>query len=189
MTPRILTERLVLREWREADKLPYSLLNADPQVMEHFPSTLSRVQSDEMVGRMATNWELYGRGLWAVERLDTQQFIGFIGLAAPGWHVDGITPCIEVGWRLAKPHWGHGFAPEGATAALAYGFEHLELPNDEIVSFTTTKNLKSQRVMRKIGLHLDETRGFDHPMTPGWHGERHVLYSIDRQGWKAGVAR
>lgn len=189
MTPVIRTERLLLREWRDDDKLPYSLLNADPVVMEHFPSTLSRSQSDEMVDRMAATWEQRDFGLWAAERLDTHQFIGFIGLAAPGWHIDGLTPCVEVGWRLAQQHWGHGFAPEGAAAALAYGFEHVELPGDEIVSFTTTKNLKSQRVMQKIGLQLDPAREFDHPMTPGWHGQRHVLYAIDRQGWQAGVAR
>lgn len=189
MTPRIETERLVLREWREADKLPYSLLNADPTVMEHFPSTLSRVQSDEMVDRMAATWEQRNFGLWAAERLDTHQFIGFIGLSSPGWHVDGLTPCVEVGWRLAHLHWGHGFAPEGAAAALTYAFEHVELPGNEIVSFTTTKNLNSQRVMQKIGLQLDPAREFDHPMTPGWHGQRHVVHAIDRQGWQAGVAR
>ncbi|MGB8862246.1 MAG: GNAT family N-acetyltransferase [Ilumatobacteraceae bacterium] len=189
MTPRMRTERLLLREWRDTDKVAYALLNADTEVMRHFPSTLTSEQSDEMVDRMAATWDQQGFGLWAAERLDTHQFIGFIGLAAPRWHLDGITPCVEVGWRLAKQHWGHGFAPEGAAAALAYGFEHVELPNDEIVSFTTTANLNSQRVMQKIGMHRDEARGFDHPMTPGWHGQRHVLYSIDRATWRAGVAR
>lgn len=189
MTPRIRTERLLLREWSDADKVPYAVLNGDPDVMEHFPSVLTPLQSDEMVDRMANAWELRNFGLWAVERTDTNQFIGFVGLAAPSFHVDGVTPCVEVGWRLAAQHWGHGFAPEAATAALRFGFENVELPEDEIVSFTTTKNLKSQRVMQKIGLRLDPEREFDHPLTPGWHGQRHVLYCIDRAAWQAGVAR
>ncbi|MBK8334902.1 MAG: GNAT family N-acetyltransferase [Acidimicrobiaceae bacterium] len=189
MTPVIRTERLLLREWREADKLPYSLLNGDAEVMRHFPSTLSRVQSDEMVDRMAAGWEQRGFGLWAAERIDTHLLIGFVGLSVPGYEVDGVTPCVEVGWRLAKQHWGQGFAPEAARAALAYGFEHVDLPDDEIVSFTTTKNLNSQRVMQKVGMRLDPSREFDHPLTPGWHGQRHVLYCIDRAAWRAGVAR
>ncbi len=180
MTPELRTPRLLLRGWRDTDKVPYAELNGDIEVMEHFPSTLSRDQSDEMVDHMSTMWEVRDFGLWAVERLDTHAFIGFIGLSAPTWHVDGLTPCVEVGWRLARQHWGHGFAPEGAAAALRYGFEHVELPHDEIVSFTTTLNLKSQRVMQKIGMRLDPSREFDHPMTPGWHGQRHVVYCIGR---------
>jgi len=189
MTPQLRTERLLLREWRDADKVPYAVLNGDPVVMEHFPSTLTRQQSDEMVDLMAATWERSPFGLWAAERTDTNQLIGFVGLAAPGWHSDGITPCVEIGWRLGARHWGNGFAPEAAMAVLAFGFEHVELPNDEIVSFTTIKNLRSQRVMQKIGLRLDPAREFDHPMTPGWHGQRHVLYRIDRHEWSAGVAR
>ena len=188
MTPVIRTERLLLREWRESDKLPYAALNGDSEVMKHFPSTLSSQQSDEMVDRMALAWEQRGFGLWAAERTDTHQFVGFVGLAMPSWQTD-FTPCVEVGWRLAKQHWGLGFAPEAATAALAFGFESVELPNDEIVSFTTTANLNSQRVMQKIGMRLDRSREFDHPATPGWHGQRHVFYCIDRATWQAGVAR
>jgi RimJ/RimL family protein N-acetyltransferase len=188
MTPIIRTERLVLREWRETDKLPYSLLNADPEVMRHFPSMLTREQSDEMVDRMTASWEQRGFGLWAAERVDTGRLIGFVGLSAPGWQAD-FTPCIEVGWRLARQHWGNGFAPEAATAALAFGFEHVDLPNDEIVSFTTTRNLKSQRVMQKIGLRLDPAREFDHPLFPLWDERRHVVYAIDRATWTASVAR
>ena len=189
MTPLVRTERLLLREWRETDKVPYAVLNGDPVVMEHFPSTLTRQQSDEMVDRMAAAWDQRPFGLWAVERLDSHQFIGFVGLSLPGYQVDGVTPCVEVGWRLAKQHWGLGFAPEAARAALAYGFDAVELPADEIVSFTTTENLKSQRVMQKIGMRRDPRRDFDHPLTPGWHGQRHVLYCIDRASWQAGVAR
>jgi ribosomal-protein-alanine N-acetyltransferase len=142
-----------------------------------------------MVDRMTAAWLQHGFGLWAVERLDDGDVIGFVGLTAPSWHVDGLTPCVEVGWRLAHDQWGHGFAPEGARAALRFGFEHLDLPGDEIVSFTTTRNLNSQRVMEKIGLRPDPARAFDHPMTPGWVGQRHVVFCIDRPTWEAGVAR
>ena len=189
MTPEVRTDRLLLRGWTEADKVPYARLNGDPEVMRHFPACLTAEQSDQMVDHLAATWAERGWGLWATERLDTGEFIGFIGLAAPTWHVEGLTPCLEIGWRLAKEHWGRGFAPEGACAVLAFAFEHVGPPRNEVVSFTTTKNTNSRRVMEKIGLRFDPSRGFDHPMTPGWAGERHVVYSIDRPTWKAGVAR
>jgi RimJ/RimL family protein N-acetyltransferase len=186
--PVLTTERLVLREWRQTDKVPYAVLNGDPEVMRHFPFVLTAQQSDEMVDRMAVKWETDGCGLWAVERRDSGQFIGFTGLVVPNWQA-AFTPCVEVGWRLMRQHWGNGFAPEAALAALAFGFDHLELPGDEIVSFTTMQNVNSQRVMQKIGMSIDPSREFDHPMTPGWAQQRHVLYCIDRPTWLAGVAR
>lgn len=186
MTPEVRTDRLLLRGWRDEDKLPYAMLNADPEVMRHFPSMLSPQQSDEMVDHMAMAWEANGFGLWAVERLDTHAFIGFVGLSSPSW---ADPPCVEVGWRLAHQHWGNGFAPEAARAALAFGFHHVVLPTYEIVSFTTTRNLKSQRVMQKIGMRHDPSREFDHPLLPTWDERRHVLYSIDRPTWWASVAR
>ena len=188
MTPEIATKRLLLRGWRESDKAPYAALNADPAVMRHFPATLTSEQSDQMVDRMIAVWKESSFGLWAVERLDSGEFIGFVGLAAPTWVAD-FTPCVEVGWRLAASQWGHGFAPEAARAALAFGFENVDLPNDEIVSFTTLDNVKSQRVMQKIGLRLDPTREFDHPATVGWANRRHVFYCIDRARWLRDVAR
>lgn len=193
MAIEIRTARVLLRGWRNDDRLPYAALNGDERVMEHFPSRLTGEQSDAMVDRMSDMLEERGWGLWAAERLDTRQFIGFVGLSAPTWHVDGLTPCIEVGWRLAQQHWGHGFAPEAASAVLdhvfGHAFEHLPLLGDEVVSFTTTGNVNSQRVMQKIGMHLDPSREFDHPMTPGWVGQRHVVYRIDRPTWAARVAR
>lgn len=188
MTPELTTRRLLLRAWRTTDREPYALLNADPEVMRHFPSTLTREQSDQMVDRMVAAWETNAYGLWAVERLDDGTFIGFVGLAAPTW-TTVFTPCVEVGWRAARLQWGKGFAPEAAHAALRFGFENLDLPNDEIVSFATEQNLKSQRVMQKIGMRRDPARDFDHPLTPGWAEQRHVLYRIDRAQWQAGVAR
>jgi RimJ/RimL family protein N-acetyltransferase len=137
-TPVIETERLLLREWRESDKASYAALNADPLVMEHFPSTMTPQQSDQMVDRMCAAFETRGYGLWATEVKETGAFIGFIGLSAPTWDAP-FTPCVEVGWRLAKESWGHGYAPEGAARCLEFGFTHVDLPRDEIVSFTTSR--------------------------------------------------
>lgn len=185
--PVLRTDRLVLRGWSEQDKAPFAVLNGDDAVMEHFPSTLSREQSDQMVETMCAGWERRGFGLWAVERRDSGVFIGFVGLSSPTWHVEPsatggseVTPCIEVGWRLARSHWGNGFAPEAALAALEFAFAEVDLPRDEVVSFTTTANVRSRRVMSKIGLRHDPVRDFDHPLTPGWHGQRHVLYAVSR---------
>lgn len=177
-----------MRDWRDSDRAPYAAINADVDVMRHFPSTLTAEQSDEMVDRMAASWLDRGFGLWAVVRNDTAEFIGFVGLAAPSWQAS-FTPCVEVGWRLAKQHWGHGFAPEAALAAMVWGFDNVALPGDEIVSFTTQGNLNSQRVMEKIGMTRDVGGDFDHPLLPDWVERRHVLYRINRRQLDEHVAR
>ena len=192
ITPRLRTPRLLLREWREDDKPVYAELNADPEVMAHFPSTLTAVQSDEMVDRMAASWTDRGYGLWAVEVVEGDDaaapigFVGFVGLSSPSWETS-FTPCVEVGWRLHRRAWGHGFAPEAARAALAWGFAELDLPNDEVVSFTTVANTKSRRVMEKLGMTHDAADDFDHPLLPDWHERRHVLYRLSRAGFVAGA--
>jgi RimJ/RimL family protein N-acetyltransferase len=181
--PQITTERLLLREWREEDKVPFAALNADPTVTEFFPSSLTRAESDAMIERMSEILAEKGRGLWATEVKATHEFIGFIGLSMPGFETS-FTPCVEIGWRLGKTAWGHGYATEGARAALAFAFEHVELPNDEVVSFTTELNVRSRRVMDKIGLTHDPARDFDHPKYPDWWGCRHVLYAMTRSQWQ-----
>ena len=176
------TERLLLRRWREADRAPFAALNADPEVMEHFPAPLSREESDAFVDRIEAFWAEYGFGLWAVERLDTGQFIGFDGLSMPSFEAQ-FTPCVEVGWRLAREHWGHGFATEAARAAMADGFDRLGL--DEIVSFTATTNVRSMAVMERLGMTRDPRDDFDHPRVPEGHRlRRHVLYRLRRQSQK-----
>jgi RimJ/RimL family protein N-acetyltransferase len=177
-----------MREWQDSDWEPYAELNADPEVMLHFPSVLTPQQSADMIERMAAAWIDRGFGLWAVERSDTGEFVGFVGLAAPGWQA-AFTPCVEVGWRLAKRHWGNGFAPEAAIAALEWGFAHVDLPDDQIVSFTTESNVNSRRVMEKIGMVRDLDGDFDHPLLPDWAERRHVLYRIDRRRFAEHVAR
>lgn len=172
------TERLLMRRWRDSDREPFAELNADAVVMAHLPAALDRAASDALVDRIEAGFEEHGFGLWAVERLDTGAFIGFVGLSVPRF--DALfTPAVEVGWRLARSAWGQGFATEAAGRAVAAGFEQFGL--DEIVSFTTRTNLVSQAVMRRLGMTTDPAEDFDHPALPAGHRlRRHVLYRLRR---------
>ena len=173
------TERLLLRQWRDDDREPWAALNADPEVMRHFPTTLTREQCEDFVDRHRARIEEQGWGLWAVEVPGVAPFIGFVGLNPPGFEAD-FTPCVEVGWRLAAAHWGKGYAPEGARAALAYAWDELGL--DDVVSFTAVGNANSRRVMEKLGMSFE--REFDHPSLPEAHPiRRHALYRITREEW------
>lgn len=172
------TERLLLRRWREADRAAFAAMNADPRVMEHFPAMLSRAESDALADGIEARFQERGFGLWAVEVVGDAPFIGFVGLSVPRFET-AFTPCVEIGWRLAAEHWGRGYAPEGARAALAFGFDALGLA--EIVSFTVPANVRSRRVMEKIGMTHDPGGDFDHPLLPEGHRlMRHVLYRIQR---------
>jgi RimJ/RimL family protein N-acetyltransferase len=172
----LTTDRLLLRPWRPSDRAPFAALNADPEVMRYFPKLLTREESDAFVDRIEANFAARGWGLWAVEVIDGPEFIGFVGLNVPGFEA-AFTPCVEVGWRLAKEHWGNGYATEAARAATHYGFQVLEL--DEIVSFTSTVNRPSRAVMERIGMTHDAAEDFDHPNVPPGHELcRHVLYRL-----------
>jgi RimJ/RimL family protein N-acetyltransferase len=177
----IRTERLILRCWRPEDRAPFAALNADPAVMEHFPSTLSRAESDALAARIESHFARHGFGLWAVEIPGVAPFAGFIGLSVPAFETH-FTPCVEVGWRLAREHWGKGYATEGAAATLRFGFERLGL--NQIVSFTVPANIPSHRVMARIGMHHSPADEFDHPRLPPGHPQRrHVLYRITKAQW------
>jgi len=179
--PTLRTPRLLLRPWRDADLPAYAALNADPQVVEFLPGALSREESDASVGRIRAHFEQHGFGFWAVEVPGSADFIGFVGLAVPRFTAP-FTPCVEVGWRLARAHWGHGYATEAAQAALRFGFESLGL--GEIVSFTVPGNRRSRRVMERLGMHRKPEEDFDHPMLPEGHPlRRHVLYRLSRAEW------
>ncbi len=181
--PRVETERLVLREFLERDRAPFAALNADARVMEHFPSALTREESDELVDRIGQRWAEDGLGLWAVERREGGAFLGFTGLAPPRFEAV-FTPCVEVGWRLATEAWGHGYATEAARAALAFGFEVRGL--SEILSWTVPANLRSRAVMARIGMTHDPADDFDHPnIAVGSPLRRHVLYRLSRERWLA----
>jgi len=176
------TSRLLLRRWQDDDRVLFATLNADPVVMEHFPAPLGRTESDAFVDRIEHGLEERGWGLWAVEVPGAAPFIGFVGLN-PATFDAPFTPAVEVGWRLARAHWGHGYATEGARAALDVGFDTLAL--DEIVSFTTHGNARSRRVMERVGMHHDPVDDFDNPnVPPGDPLRPHVLYRLERADWK-----
>jgi RimJ/RimL family protein N-acetyltransferase len=175
------TPRLWLRRWRPEDLEPFAALNADPEVMEHFPSALSPEETAAAVGRVEKHFESRGFGFWAVEIPGRAPFIGFIGLAVPAFEAS-FTPCVEIGWRLARPWWGQGLATEGARAALRYGFDRLGLP--EIVSFTVPGNVRSRRVMEKLGFRY--SGDFEHPrIEPENPLRRHVLYRLSQAEWSS----
>lgn len=181
-SPIIQTDRLVLRQWNNTDFEPFAAINADPRVMEYFPSTLSRKESDDLSKRLCTQLEEQGWGLWAVSVPGIANFIGFIGLARPSFDAH-FTPAVEIGWRLAFDYWGKGYATEGAKAVLAFGFDSLNL--DEIVSFTAEQNMRSRRIMEKIGMHHSSKDDFDHPKLAEDHPlKRHVLYRMSQQKWR-----
>jgi ribosomal-protein-alanine N-acetyltransferase len=179
--PRILTERLLLRGWRASDRAPFAEMNADPRVMEHFPATMSRAESDTLVDRIEAHFDEHGFGLWAVEVPHEADFVGFVGLAVPRFEAH-FTPAVEVGWRLAPAWWGRGYATEAGRAALRHGFEVAGLA--EIVSFTSPANAPSRRVMERLGMAHDPADDFDHPaLPPGHRLRRHVLYRLRRDDW------
>lgn len=172
------TERLILRRWQASDREPFAQLNADPRVMEFFPSLLSRGESDALVDRIEEDFDLHGFGVCAVEIHTDATFLGFVGLNVPRFDAP-FTPCVEIGWRLSADHWGRGFATEGAQAMVRYAFDALQL--DALVSFTVPSNLRSRRVMEKIGMRHDPSEDFDHPKLPLGHPlRRHVLYRLAR---------
>jgi RimJ/RimL family protein N-acetyltransferase len=170
----IETQRLILREWRDADRELFAQMNSDPAVMEFFPALLTRAESDALVDRIEAHFAANGFGVWAAELKTTGEFIGFAGLWTPKFEAH-FTPCVEIGWRLAAAHWGRGLATEGALAAVKYAFGQLGLKS--LVSFTAVENLRSRRVMEKIGMAHDPADDFDHPELPVGHKlRRHVLY-------------
>jgi RimJ/RimL family protein N-acetyltransferase len=175
-TPRLETARLVLRRWDvDADLDAYAALCADPEVMKYIGDGTPRTpaQSVDQLRAFERSWIDHGFGLFATELSDTGELIGFIGLAIPDF-LPEIMPAVEIGWRLARPHWGNGYATEGARVALAFGFESLNLNLDRIVSVHAVGNDPSGNVMQKLGMHLD--RETVHPRT----GRAVRVYAIDR---------
>jgi RimJ/RimL family protein N-acetyltransferase len=177
MSLELRTSRLLLRRWRPSDLAPYAALNADAEVVEFLGGPLSRSESDAMVERIEHGFAERGFGLWALERLDSGDFIGFTGLSVPRF-TSPFTPAVEVGWRLARSAWGVGFASEAARAAVDDGFGRVGL--GQIVSFTTVANRRSRVVMDRLGMRHDRVDDFDHPGLPEGHPlRRHVLYRLD----------
>ncbi len=178
VTTEIRTSRVLLRLWRDTDREPFAVLNADPEVMEHFPNVLSRADSDALVDRIVAGIYQRGWGLWALEVTATASFAGFVGLNMATFDAP-FTPAVEIGWRLSRPYWSRGLATEAARSVLDHAFRSLDL--EEVVSFTAASNVRSQRVMQKIGMRHDPADDFDHPQLPEGHPlRRHVLYRMSR---------
>lgn len=181
--PVLTTERLVLRGWTDADKVAFAAMNADPRVMELFPSVLTADESDALIARTMEAFREVGFGLWAVERRRDRALLGFVGLAAPAWEA-AFTPCVEIGWRLAFDAWGHGYATEAGRAVLELAFERLGLT--QVVSFAMVANRRSRAVMERLGMSHDAADDFDHPrLAPGHPLRRHVLYRLSADRWRA----
>ena len=172
----LFSDRLCLRQWRDEDREAFAAMNSDARVMEFFRNRLSRAESDAMVDGIQKHFSEHGFGLWAIEVPGAARFIGFAGLAVPRLSAH-FTPFVEVGWRLAFEHWGHGYATEAARLALGYGFGTVALP--EIVSFTSATNHRSRAVMERLGMRRDPADDFDYPPMPKGHPlRRHVLYRL-----------
>lgn len=171
-----------MRPWLQSDLAPFAAINSDPRVMEYMPKLLTRDESDRMVTKVREGFDNNGFGLWAVEVQGGAPFIGFVGLSIPSFQTH-FTPCVEVGWRLAREHWGNGYATEAGRKALKLGFEEFDL--NEIVSFTTVANWRSRAVMERLGLSHDPADDFDHPtLSPDHPIYPHVLYRISKADWK-----
>jgi ribosomal-protein-alanine N-acetyltransferase len=179
--PELRSERLVLRRWRDGDLDPFAAMNADPVVMQHFfHGVRTRRETADFMTRIEQEFERRGFGLWAVEAPGVAPFIGFVGLHEALFEAP-FTPAVEVGWRLAQRYWGNGYATEAARAAVAFGFDQIGLA--EIVSFTNIGNIRSQRVMERVGMLRDPLGDFDHPGVPEGHAVRpHILYRLRAGG-------
>ncbi|HLB42377.1 MAG TPA: GNAT family N-acetyltransferase [Gammaproteobacteria bacterium] len=177
------TERLILRTWKPSDIPLMAAISSDPLVMEHFPATQDITATQALVNHINQHYEKFGYALYAVEIKDTHEFIGFVGLNHPPFEIPNFQPTslpiVEIGWRLSSKHWGKGYATEAAKAVLHYAFTELNLI--EIISFTVAANIKSRRVMEKIGLHHSENDDFDHPkLEENSPLKQHVLYRLTR---------
>lgn len=169
-------ERLILRRWRKQDLAPFAQLNADALVMEHFPEKLSREQSDTLAAHIERGFEHDGFGLWALELPGEAEFIGFTGLMRVRADIP-FAPAVEVGWRLAAPFWGRGLASEAAHAAIADGFEAHGL--QEIVAYTASGNIRSRRLMERLGMTRMPAEDFAHPaLAPEHRLSEHVVYRL-----------
>ncbi|MBS0360821.1 MAG: GNAT family N-acetyltransferase [Proteobacteria bacterium] len=174
----IETGRLVLRPPTDRDRDAIAAINGDPRVGEWLAGPMDRAGSDAFVDRMLAHQAEHGFSFWAVEAKATGEVAGLAGLATMGADLPP-GPCVEVGWRFSPASWGHGYASEAGRAALDWGFANRGWP--EIIAITATINLRSQAVMRRIGMAPDPARDFEHPKLAADHPlRRHVLFSATR---------
>ena len=177
MAVSLRTSRLLLRPWRDADVAPYAELSADPAVMEFLQPATEPGAAEAWVARVRAHWRRCGFGQWVVEIPGEASLIGVVGLSTVAYDAH-FTPAVEVAWRLARAQWGRGYATEAARAALDYGFDTLGLA--EIVAVTVPANLRSRRVMERLGMTRAPKDDFDHPNVPEGPLKRCVLYRLRR---------
>ncbi|MTI67649.1 MAG: GNAT family N-acetyltransferase [Firmicutes bacterium] len=169
------SKRLIFRDWKHRDLERFRNMNKDIKVMEYFPSILTKEETDNFLKKIKKEFNELGYGLYAVELKHNKEFIGYIGFHNANFDAN-FTPCIEIGWRLKYEAWGNGYATEGAKACLDYGFNKLKF--DKIFSFTAKINIRSESVMKKIG--MKKIGEFDHPNLDKHSPlSKHVLYFID----------
>lgn len=177
------TTRLILRTFEEHDIDPMALIDQDPKVCEFLPGIGNREKTTQGVHAIMNHYRDHGFSLYAVELKSTGEMIGWCGLMIPSFEAH-FTPSVEIGWRLASSHWNKGYATEAANAVLKHAFENVKL--NEVVSFTAVDNIRSRRVMEKIGLHHNPTADFDHPKLEKSHSLcRHVLYRISKKEYES----
>ena len=177
------TSRLLLRKWdMDSDLLPFTAIVQDPNVMEYYPALGDEEWAKGIIKIHNEQLDKNGLGLLACVLKSTREFIGYTGLMVPGFQAH-FTPCVEIGWRLAHHAWGKGYATEAAQACLEHGLK-------EIVSFTVPQNLRSRRVMEKLGMTYDEQENFAHPRLPKEHPlSIHVLYRLKKADWEKNLSR
>ena len=172
------TDRLILRPWAEKDRQPFADMSIDPAVMEYLMPLGGRPATDQWIDCQISHLAEHGFCFWALENKVNGDFTGAVGLLRIGYKAH-FTPAVEVGWRISQPFWGQGFASEAAEASIRFGFETLMLP--EIVANTVPVNIRSRRVMEKLGMTHSSDDDFDHPRVPEGHPlRRQVLYRLPR---------
>jgi RimJ/RimL family protein N-acetyltransferase len=179
------TKRLLIRNWLETDRPLFAEINADPKVMEFFPRQRSRQESDALMDEVQRRISETGLGFFALALKDTNEPIGFLGLARTDLEPFLPDGTVEIGWRLAVRFWQQGYITEASEAMLRHGFQKHGLA--EIVSFAVENNTRSTAVMQRLGMRWDPARDFEHPRVPDTAPQlkRHVLYAITRQEWLA----
>ena len=170
------SERLGFRNWTKDDLPEFAKMNADKEVMEHFPKTLTKSESNSFIDRQQAHFKSYGYNYFVCEILETTEFIGFIGLSHQDFEAS-FTPAVDIGWRLKKSAWGKGYATEAAKRCLNYAFNSLKI--DSVISICTQNNNKSEHVMKKIGMRKNSS--FNHPLLKEYPTyEKCIQYAVSK---------
>lgn len=180
--PTLHTKRLLLRRWTDDDRVVFARISADPEVMRYRLAPLKCQESDKLIDEIEASFDENGFGLWAVERLDDGRLLGFTGFGTSDFGAP-FCPAVDIGWTLAQDAWGHGYATEGAVAAMDFAFHELRL--DEVVAHTTRLNNRSRAVMRRLGMTHDPGDDFDAPRHEIGHPRRRfVLHRMRASIWR-----